>query len=287
MDSRTELGEFLRSRRARIQPEDVGLPPAGGRRRVPGLRREELALLAGVSVAYYTRLEQGHGRNASVEVWNAVARALQLDDTERAHLLHLAQPHRGRERDGGGPQRVRRELRHLLDALDSVPAYLLGRRMDVLGWNQMARALLYDFPSQHPRQRNMARLVFLEPTSRELFADWEPKARETVGYLRMDAGRYPDDKHLNELVGELSVKSEEFRRMWADHTVADKKHGTKRLQHPLVGELTLAYETFQLPDNPDQHLITYHAEPLSPSADALRLLASWGVDDNMREHQGS
>ncbi|MFI9082085.1 helix-turn-helix transcriptional regulator [Streptomyces sioyaensis] len=280
MDPRTELGDFLRSRRARLQPEDVGLPHAGGHRRVPGLRREELAMLAGVSVAYYTRLEQGHARNASTEVWDAIARVLRLDETERAHLLRLAQP---RQSGRGGPARgprVRGSLVQLLDAMEGVPAYLLGPRTDVLGWNRMARALLFDFAARARRERNMARLVFLEPAARDLFDEWERKARETVGYLRLDAGRWPGDRILTELVGELSVRSEEFRRMWAEHAVADKGHGTKRLRHPLVGSLTLSYETFQLPSDPGLHVVTYHAEPGSPSAEALRLLASWGVDES-------
>ncbi|RXS72038.1 transcriptional regulator [Streptomyces sp. TM32] len=280
MDPRAELGDFLRSRRARLRPEDVGLPPAGGRRRVPGLRREELAMLAGVSVSYYTRLEQGHARNASPEVWDAIARVLGLDETERAHLTRLVQPEPSPRGAPAGEPRIRRELVQLLDAMETVPAYLLGRRMDVLGWNRMARALLFDFAARDPRERNMARLVFLEPSSRDLFAEWENKARETVGYLRTDVGRWPDDRALTELVGELSMKSEDFSRMWADYSITDKGHGTKRLHHPLVGDLALSYETFQLPANPGLYLVTYHAEPGSPSAEALRLLASWGIDEN-------
>lgn len=252
---------------------------------MPGLRREELAMLAGVSVAYYTRLEQGQARNASMEVWDAIARVLRLDETERDHLLRLAQPGPSRRGAPTGEWRVRRELVQLLDAMDPVPAYLLGRRMDVLGWNRMARALLFDFAARSRRERNMARLVFLEPSSRDLFAEWESKAQETVGYLRLDAGRWPEDRDLTELVGELSMKSEDFRRMWAQHALADKGHGTKRLHHPLVGDLTLAYETFQLPAHPGLYLVTYHAEPGSPSAEALRLLASWGVDEKQAEPQ--
>ncbi|MFI1264742.1 MULTISPECIES: helix-turn-helix transcriptional regulator [Streptomyces] len=283
MDPRAELGAFLRSRRARLKPEDVGLARSGGRRRVPGLRREELAMLAGVSVAYYTRVEQGHARNASREVWEAVARVLRLDETERDHLLRLARP--GPSRRGAPPRqpRVRQELVQLLAAMEGVPAYLLGRGMDVLGWNRMASALLFDFAARSRRERNMARLVFLEPSSRDLFAEWQGKAREAVGYLRLDAGRWPDDRILSELVGELSMKSEDFRRLWAEQAVADKGHGTKRLHHPFVGDLSLAYETFQLPSDPGLYLITYHAEPGSPSAEALRLLASWGVDDDPTE----
>ncbi|MEV6654222.1 helix-turn-helix transcriptional regulator [Streptomyces sp. NPDC051219] len=280
MDQRAELSEFLRSRRARLQPGDVGLPSYGRHRRVPGLRREELAQLAGVSVAYYTRLEQGNGRNVSAEVLDSIARALRLDDTERAHLTHLAKP-KLKKKKPVRPQQVRVELQRLIDAMDGVPAYILGRRLDVLAWNRMARALLGDFAALPPAERNMARMVFLDPNSRELYAEWECKACEVVSYLRLDAGCHPDDPQLSALVGELSVKDEEFRNLWAAHTVRDKGHGIKRLRHPLVGELTLSYETFRLPDNQEQSLITLHAEPGSASAEALRLLASWGVDTDV------
>ncbi|MFG3036968.1 MULTISPECIES: helix-turn-helix domain-containing protein [unclassified Streptomyces] len=288
MDPSAELSEFLRSRRARLKPQDVGLPEFGRHRRVPGLRREELAQLAGVSVAYYTRLEQGNGRNVSVEVLDAIARALRLSDTERAHLTHLAKPTvKKRQRAAiSRPQQVRPGLVHLIDSLDAVPAVVLGRRLDVLAWNRMARALLGDFAAWDPRERNMARMVFLDPNARALYLDWECKATEVVSVLRLYAGCYPDDPLLSALVGELSVKSEEFRSLWAAHTVTDKGHGTKRLRHPLVGEMTLAYETLKVSGgDPDLVLVTYHAEPGSPSADALRLLAQWGVDEpaEMRE----
>ncbi|MCK8680944.1 helix-turn-helix domain-containing protein [Streptomyces lichenis] len=281
MDQRAELSEFLRSRRARLKPEDVGLPEFGRHRRVPGLRREELAQLAGVSVAYYTRLEQGNGRNVSLEVLDAIARALRLTEAERNHLTHLAKPaEKKRKRAAANrPQTVRASVRHLLDALDGVPAYVLGRRLDVLAWNRMAAALLGDFAALEPQERNMARQVFLSPHARELYVDWEAKATEVVSFLRMYAGCSADDPQLSVLVGDLSVRSPEFRAMWAKHTVAEKGHGVKRLAHPVVGELTLAYETLKVPDDHDQSLVTYTAEPDSPSADALRLLAHWGVDE--------
>lgn len=278
MDRRAELSEFLRSRRARLTPEDVGLPRFGRHRRVPGLRREELAQLAGVSVAYYTRLEQGNGRNVSAEVLDAIARALRLTDAEHAHLTHLARPKQHKKKPAARPQQVRPSLRQLLDVLEGVPAYVAGRRSEILAWNRMAAAVLGDWGELPPAERNWARLVFLSPGYRELFVEWESKAADVVGYLRMDAGCHPDDPKLSALVGELSVKSEEFRRLWAAHDVKEKSHGVKRLQHPLVGELTLSYETLKLPDDPDQSLITYHAEPGSPSAEALQLLASWGAD---------
>lgn len=279
MDQRAELSEFLRSRRGRLQPQDVGLPQLGRHRRVPGLRREELAQLAGVSVAYYTRLEQGNGRNVSTEVLDAIARALKLSDAERDHLTHLAKPKQKKHRRMGRPQQLRPAVQHLMDAMDGVPAYVLGRRLDILGWNRMARALLGDFAALPTQERNMARLVFLDPNARDLYVDWEVKATDLVSVLRMYAGCSADDPQLPELIGELSVKSEEFRRLWAAHTVQDKGHGAKRLHHPLVGEMTLSYETLSLPDDHDLSLVTYHAEPGSRSADSLRLLAGWGVDE--------
>ncbi|MDT0566367.1 helix-turn-helix transcriptional regulator [Streptomyces sp. DSM 3412] len=278
LDRRAELSEFLRTRRARLQPEDVGLPTFGRHRRVPGLRREELAQLAGVSVAYYTRLEQGNGRNVSAEVLDSIARALRLNDAEHAHLTHLAKPKAHKKKRSARPQQVRGALRQLIDTLDGVPAYVTGRRSDILVWNRMAAAVFGDWSALPAQERNWARMVFLRPDYRDLYVDWDQKAADIVSYLRMDAGCHPDDPLLSALVGELSVKSEEFRRLWATHDVKEKSHGVKRMHHPLVGELTLSFETFHLPDDHEQNLITYHAEPGSPSADALRLLASWGTD---------
>ncbi|MFJ7291987.1 helix-turn-helix domain-containing protein [Streptomyces collinus] len=278
LDRRAELSEFLRTRRARLKPEDVGLPDFG-RRRVPGLRREELAQLAGVSVAYYTRLEQGNGRNVSAEVLDAIAHALRLSDAEHAHLMHLAKPKKKHEKKPAARSRqVRPALRHLLDSIDNVPAYIVGRRSDILAWNRMAAALFGDWAEQPAQERNWARMVFLRPAYRELFVEWDQKAADIVGYLRMDAGCHPDDPQLSALVGELSVKSEDFRRLWAAHDVKEKSYGVKRMRHPLVGELTLSFETFRLVDESEQSLITYHAEPGTASAEALRLLASWGAD---------
>ncbi|MFI1365838.1 helix-turn-helix domain-containing protein [Streptomyces griseochromogenes] len=278
LDRRAELSEFLRSRRARLKPEDVGLPDFGRHRRVPGLRREELAQLAGVSVAYYTRLEQGNGRNVSAEVLDSIARALRLTDAEHAHLTHLAKPKAHKKKPAARQQQVRVALRQLLDSMEGVPAYVAGRRSEILAWNRMAAAVFGDWSKLPPAERNWARLVFLHPEYRDLFIDWEQKAIDIVCALRMDAGCYPDDARLSALVGELSVKSEEFRRLWATHDVKEKSHGVKRLHHPLVGDLALHYEGFRLTDGSDQSLVTYHAEPGSPSAQSLRLLASWGTD---------
>ncbi|MEU1215552.1 helix-turn-helix transcriptional regulator [Streptomyces sp. NPDC005791] len=278
LDRRAELSEFLRSRRARLKPEDVGLPDFGRHRRVPGLRREELAQLAGVSVAYYTRLEQGNGQNVSGEVLGAIASALRLTDAEQAHLTHLAKPKQHRKKPSARQQRVRGSLCQLLETMDGVPAYVTGRRSEILAWNRMAGAVFGDWSELPPQERNWARLVFLKPEYRELFVEWDQKASDIVSYLRMDAGCHPDDPRLSALVGELSVKSDEFRRLWARHDVKEKSHGVKRLHHPLAGELALSYETFALPDDAEQSVVAYHAEPGSASAEALRLLASWGTD---------
>ncbi|MFD9320512.1 helix-turn-helix domain-containing protein, partial [Streptomyces sp. NPDC060053] len=277
LDRRAELSEFLRTRRARLKPEDVGLPDIGRHRRVPGLRREELAQLAGVSVAYYTRLEQGNGRNVSAEVLDSIARALRLSDAEHAHLTHLAKP-KHKKKQAAPSQQVRGPLRQLLDTMDSVPAYLIGRRTEILGWNRMAAAVFGDWAELPVAERNWARLVFLRPDYRDLFVDWEQKAIDIVCALRMDAGCYPDDPRLSALVGQLSVKSEDFRRLWATHDVKEKSHGVKLLRHPLVGELSLNFEGFRLMGDGEQTMVTYHADPGSASAEALRLLASWGVD---------
>lgn len=284
LDRRAELSEFLRTRRAKLQPGDVGLPEFGRHRRVPGLRREELAQLAGVSVAYYTRLEQGNGRNVSAEVLDAIARALRLTDAESAHLTHLAKPARHKKkRRPARVQRVRKGLLYLLDSMDGIPAYVTGARSDVLAWNAMAAAVFGDWGALPPAERNWARLVFLSPAYRDLFVNWDSKASDMVSYLRLYAGCHPDDPELSALVGELSVKSDEFRRLWATHNVKEKGHGVKLLRHPLVGELTLSYETLNLPDDEEQHLVTYHAEPGSESAQSLRLLASWGADARLTD----
>ena len=278
LDRRAELSEFLRTRRARLKPEDVGLPDFGRHRRVPGLRREELAQLAGVSVAYYTRLEQGNGQNVSAEVLDSIARALRLTGAEHAHLTHLAKPKQHKKKPSARSQQVRGALRQLIDTLDGVPAYVVGRRSEILVWNRMAAAVFGDWSEMPAQERNWARMVFLKPEYRELFVEWDQKASDIVSFLRMDAGCHPDDPRLSALVGELSVKSEEFRRLWATHDVKEKSHGVKRLHHPLVGELALSFETFRLAGDEEQSMITYHAEPGSPSAEALRLLASWGTD---------
>jgi transcriptional regulator with XRE-family HTH domain len=285
VDKRRELGEFIKSRRARVQLADVGLPESG-QRRVPGLRREELAQLAGVSVDYYVRLEQGRAGHPSQVVLDALASALQLDDAEQAHLHDLGRPATPR-RPKPRPERVRREVRALVDGLDGIAAMVLGRRMDVLAWNPLAAALIVDWGGLPPRERNTARHFFLDDGARQLYIDWDEGARTTVAFLRLAAGRHPHDASLAELIGELSMKSEDFRRWWARHDVNDKAHGTKRLDHPVVGPLTLDYETLALPGDGDQTLFIYMAAPGSESETALRLLTATRPDTSAGERHGA
>ncbi|RJO73714.1 XRE family transcriptional regulator [Nocardia panacis] len=284
LDRRAELGEFLRSRRARLRPEELGLPSYGGRRRVPGLRREELAQLAGVSVDHYVRLEQGRTLHFSEAVLDAVARALRLDDVERQHFYRLARPwpDSGRSEE---PQQVRAGLQRLLDSVGDVPAYIVGRNTDVLAWNRLAAALITDFGALPPAQRNLARLVFLDEGMRNLYADWPQKARDVAAYLRLDAGRHPDDPATTALLDELSAHSAAFRTTWGEHRLQDKTHGRYIYRHPVVGEVDLGFETLRLPDDPDQALIAHTVEQGSPSHTALRLLASWAEETRPVGHR--
>lgn len=251
------------------------MTPVLGRRRVPGLRREELAQAAALSVDYYVRLEQGRVRNPSESVIDAVATALDLDTAERQHLHNLARPRRARETTR--PPAVRPLLQAMLDAT-GVPAAVYATGGDVLAWNPLAAALVTDFGVLPPRERNMPRLVFLNSEVAARFVDWEAKARDLVAQLRLATGADPDNRQLAELVGELTVKSPDFARLWATHHVRQKTRGSHRYRHPVVGEFTLHYEAFRLPDAPDQSLVCQVAEPGSPDEDTLRLLASWTVE---------
>ncbi|MFB7274212.1 helix-turn-helix transcriptional regulator [Streptomyces sp. NPDC056244] len=275
MDRSSELADFLRTRRAGITPDQAGLPADGRARRVPGLRRDEVARLAGVSTEYYTRLEQGRGGNPSPEVVEALAQALRLDAAEREHLVDLlARPTPGR-RAPSSPQRVRPGLHLMLHTLDHVPAFILGRRTDVLASNRLARAILTDFDALPVTRRNLARYYLLDPAARERVGDWDRIAAETVAILRLEAGRYPHDRQLADLVGELTLHSREFSTWWNDHRVLRRTHGTKHYHHPLVGDLHFAYESFQAPGDTDQTMCVYNVEPGSPTAEALQLLSSW------------
>ncbi|WP_194922479.1 helix-turn-helix transcriptional regulator [Catenulispora pinisilvae] len=276
LDRRAELGEFLRSRRARLNPADVGLPDYGGRRRVPGLRREESALLAGVSVDHYVRLEQGRALQFSEEVLDAVARALKLDPTEREHLYRLARPGQSQVYQGTGkrePQWVRPGLQRLLESTTDVPAYVVGLGTDVLAWNELAAALLTDFGVLEPHERNLAWLLCHTEHFSGLFQDPAAKMADIAAYLRFDLGRHPDDPALGTLIGQL-CRNPDFAEVWARHDVRDKTHGSYTYRNPVVGEITLEYETFRAPDDPDQALILHTVPEGSSSEAALRLLAA-------------
>ncbi len=269
-----ELGDFLRSRRARIQPEEVGLP-SYGRRRVPGLRREEVAQLAGVSVDYYIRLEQGRGPSVSDAVLDAIARVLHMDETEHAYLRTVARPSRPRSRRPAAP-RVRPGVQLILDGMERVPAFVVGRRLDVLAWNALADALS-GFGLMTAGERNVARQVFLDPAARDLFPDWSAVAAQTVAQLHLNAGHHPDEPGMAALIGELSLKSEDFRRLWADHEIRECRFGVKRVRHPVAGLLTLPYETLTVPADPEQTIVVYTPEPGSETAERLALLGSWST----------
>jgi transcriptional regulator with XRE-family HTH domain len=278
VDNRNEIRQFLASRRARITPEQAGLPTYGANRRVPGLRREEVALLAGVSVDYYTRLERGNLGGVSEAVLDALARALQLDEAERGHLFDLARAANtsARPRRRPAPQRVRPGVQRILDAMDA-PADLRNGRRDILAANRLGSALYSELFIDPVRPANVARFVFLSPRAREFFPDWEGVASDLVANLRTEAGRNPHDRGLQDLVGELSTRSQEFRSRWAAHHVRQHQTGRKRLHHPVVGDLELTYEVLALPADPGLSLVVYGAEPGSASQDGLRLLASWAA----------
>jgi transcriptional regulator with XRE-family HTH domain len=269
-----ELREFLRSRRARVTPAAAGLSLHLGARRVPGLRREEVAQLAGVSVDYYVRLERGRTANVSESVLGAVARALQLNELERTHLFTLARPSRTRPR-ALPAQQIRPGLRLLVDSITDVPALVLGRRMDVLAANPLAHALFTDFDALPPHFRNMARLFFLDDQVRSLCTDWPATAQGIVANLRLYAGRNPHDPALAELVGELSVQDRDFRRWWAEHDVNQYTNGLRQCHSNLVGELELGFEAFTPADDPEQTLWVSTVQPGSVSEERLQLLASW------------
>jgi transcriptional regulator with XRE-family HTH domain len=279
VDARDDIRQFLTSRRARITPEQAGLPAYGTNRRVKGLRREEVALLAGISAEYYVRLERGNMRGVSDDVLDGIARALRLDEAERTHLFDLARalntaPHRRAARRPT-QERVRPVVQRILDSLVAVPAFVRNERLDVLAANQLGEAFyapLYDDPV---RPVNSARFVFLDPGATDFFLDWDTIANDAVGILRAEAGRDPYDKRLSDLIGELSTRSEEFRLRWAAHNVKLHRTGVKRFHHPVVGDLTLDFESLDLPGDPGQKLLVYSAEPGSPSHQALHLLASW------------
>jgi transcriptional regulator with XRE-family HTH domain len=288
-DVRGEIQEFLTTRRARITPEQARLPVYGGeRRRVSGLRRDEVALLAGISSQYYTRLERGKATGVSESVIDGIARALQLDEAERAHLVDLIHAAATtRAPSPPAPQRVRSTVQRVLDSMIGTPALVLNGRLDILTANQLGFALFSPVYANPVRPANNARYVFLDPHASEFFRNWDKAANDTVALLHAEAGRRPYDRRLSDLIGELSTRSDEFRGRWGAHNVQIHTTGVKLLHHPIVGDLDLPYESFPLTPDLGQSLLTYTAEPGSPSQDALRLLASWAATADGSEKAAS
>ena len=279
MDRKLEVREFLSSRRAKITPEEAGLSIYGSNRRVTGLRREEVAMLAGVSVEYYTRLERGNLAGASDTVLNALAGALHLDEAERAHLFNLARMASASPtvRRKPSPHQLRPAVQRILDGLTGAPAHIRNDRMDILGGNRFGLALMSPVLDSPYGPSNTARFMFLDPSSVDFYVDWEKTADDSVAILRSAAGRNPYDKALQDLIGELSTRSETFRTRWAAHNVRLHQTGTKSFHHPVVGDLDLSWEAMDLSADPGLTLHIYSAQPSSPSADALQLLASWAA----------
>lgn len=273
-----ELGEFLKVCRAQLSPRTVGLPESDVPRRVPGLRREEVAQLAGISTRAYARLEQGHAP-VPRSVLATLARVLHLDDVRRDHLFELAArgAHEPRRRRA---QKVHPQLRRILDELSTTPALVIGRHLDILAWNPLAAALLTDFDKLPSKKRNYARLMFTDPAFRELCLDWRTNARICVTQLRLEAARYPGDPKLAALIGELSVADADFRQWWAGRQMNGLRMGTKRLRHPIVGDLTLDWDSLTCTADPTQKLVVATADPGAPSHDGLVFLASWTADSD-------
>jgi transcriptional regulator with XRE-family HTH domain len=273
-----ELGAFLHARRSELSPSDVDLPEGGRQRRVAGLRREEVAQLAAISTDYYTRLEQGRIR-PSAPVLASLARVLRLDDDQRTYLYELAGTNaasaKARRR---APQKIKPHMQRVLDHITDTPAIVMTPTHDILAWNPLAAALMVDFSEISERERNFMRLLFTDPRMRSLYPDWEGLARSVVSYVRMEAARKPDDPRLAELVGDLSIRDEQFRQWWAGTHVAVKRRGTRTYNHPVVGEITLDWDPLTSDADPDQQLIIFTAEPGSYSEQALHELAAWAAE---------
>ncbi|OZD81258.1 XRE family transcriptional regulator [Rhodococcus sp. 05-339-2] len=284
MDTKAEVREFLMTRRARLTPNAAGITGGGNRRRVPGLRRSEVAALAGLSVEYYARIERGAIGGASASVLDALSRALQLDDTEHTHLLDLARavdgvPTSGRQRrKTARPSAQRISLQWALDSITDGIAFVRNQRQDLLAFNELGKAFYAPVIGDGGRTPNLARFQFLDPSSREFYPDWDTFAEMSVAIMRAEAGRDPHDKGLQDLVGELSTRDETFRRLWGAHNVRTHGAGMKRFNHPVVGEIHLAYEALAITADPGSILMVYTAEPGSPSAERLRLLGSWAAE---------
>ncbi|XAS71829.1 helix-turn-helix transcriptional regulator [Micrococcaceae bacterium Sec5.1] len=285
MSHSEDVRKFLTSRRARIKPDAAGLPAYGGNRRVAGLRREEVAMLAGMSIDYYIRLERGNLSGASDSVLESLARALQLDDAETAHLFDLARAATAapRVRRKRSPRTVRPSVQRVIDAITTAPAWVRNDRGDVLAANELGAALYMDLMAEETTPPNSARFTFLNPKARQFFANWERSADDIVAVLRSTAGKNPYDKDLTDLIGELSTRSEEFRVRWARHDVKYHRTGRKRLHHSIVGDLDLSFESLELSADPGLRINVYTADPGTPSEDALKVLASWVVTQRIRE----
>jgi len=288
IDLRTQIREFLSSRRARLTPDQAGLPAYGGNRRVSGLRREEVAMLAGVSVDYYVRMERGSLAGASDSVLDALATALQLDDAEREHLFSLArQSNTHTPRSRRTATSVRPVIQQILDAVTDAPAWVRNGRHDILAMNQLARALYAPVLAEPRRPANTTRFVYLNPAAQDFFVDYDKIARDSAAMLRLEAGRNPHDQDLIALVGELSTQSESFRQRWASQDVRFHRSGAKRLRHPIVGQLDLNFESLEMPSEPGLYLNIYTAAAGTPTADALKLLASWAASQETLETEKS
>jgi transcriptional regulator with XRE-family HTH domain len=282
MDNRDDLREFLVSRRARLTPAEAGLPDFGGRRRVQGLRREEVALLAGMSTEYYVRLERGNGAGVSEGILDSISRALQLDEAEHAHLHDLVRAanqgaHPTRRRSASRPQQVRPGVQQLIDTMRDVPVYVQNGRLDAVAANRLGTALFSEMFVLPQRPVNAARFTFLDPRARTFYRDWPGNARQIVALLRAEAGRAPYDRVLTDLVGELATRSDEFRTLWASHDVRVHRTGTKQVHHPVVGDLDLTFEALDLTSEPGLQLLAFTAAPGSASQDGLQLLATWAA----------
>jgi transcriptional regulator with XRE-family HTH domain len=285
VDNSEEVKAFLTSRRAKLTPSEAGLTSYSRNRRVPGLRRSEVADLAGVSVEYYAQLERGNLKGVSDSVLDALARALHLDDAERDHLLHLAHAAgpAARPRRRPATAEVRPSVTRILDGMTEVPAFIQNRLLDILAANALARALYAPVLADPARPANLARFNYLNPQARTFWGDWDRVANDTVAILRTEAGRDPHNRSLTDLVGELSTRSEDFGTRWAAHNVRLHRTGTKHIHHPVVGDLHLSYEVMELPADPGLTLVAFSAEARSPTDDALRLLAIWATTDEARQ----
>ena len=282
MDNRDDIREFLTSRRERLTPAEAGLPDFGGRRRVKGLRREEVALLAGMSTEYYVRLERGNGAGVSEAVLDGISRALQLDEAEHAHLYDLVKAanqgaHPARRRVPSRPQHVRPAVQLLIDTMRDVPVYVQNGRLDAVATNRLGAALFSEMFVMPQRPMNAARFTFLDPRAQTFYRDWPANAHQIVALLRAEAGRAPYDRVLTDLVGELATRSDHFRTLWASHDVRVHRTGTKQIHHPVVGDLDLTFEALDLTSEPGLQLLAYTAAPNSASQDGLQLLATWAA----------